>query len=383
MKIINKIFLLTIVFFTLLSCRKDELSPVGSVVKEVSLTSPSGNANYILTTATAQQTIFTLIWKSADFGYDTAISYSLELDKASGNFSNPQIFNLGTFAEFSNLTYEKTIKVIELNSMLLGSGGSIDISGSFKIRVVGTPSKQQVGAYNGLKTISAVFTFTATPYDTFGAFSRVFVAGNYGAASTYADWSGQDDGTSNSARLYSPTNGTNDYEGFVWMNVAAPEFKFTNPGWSNHKGKGATAGVLESPGSNILLSEGAGTYYITCKWNDNAYTVSKKQIAIIGAASGGWSNPLYMDFVTDSASPYYRMYTKNVTMVADEFLIRLNDDWSNKFGGITTTISDLELNAQNKIKLGGSNMKITTPGNYKVVLDIRNSANYNLRLIPL
>lgn len=381
MKILNKfIFSIFILFFTF-SCGKDELDPVGSVVKDVAITAPTANGNYVLSSAAANQTIFTLKWSSSNFGYNAAVNYSLELDKATGNFSAPQVTDLGNKYEYSNQVYEKAFTVIELNSILLGAGASIGTSQAFKMRIVAKPSKQQPGAHNGLQSISASVTFNATAYDTYADFTRIYVPGNYQNTSGYeSNWS-----PDKAPKLYSPTNGTAYYEGFVWMNNATPEFKFTpGPSWTGDKGDSGnpnTFTTLASPGNNIKPTNGAGTYFFTVRWGDNAYTIAKKQVAIIGNASGGWGNPIYMDFVIDPTSPYYRMFVKDVVMVADEFLIRLNDDWSDKFGGVTSTVSTLQVSAQNKVKQGGSNMRVPAAGNYKVVLDVRNSANYNLRLI--
>ena len=76
------------------------------------------------------------------------------------------------------------------------------------------------------------------------------------------------------------------------------------------------------------------------------------------------------------------MYTIDIALAADEFLIRLKDDWSVKMGTLSGNVENTSVGGQYKIKLNGGNMKVPTAGNYKVVLDIRNSANYNIRLMP-
>jgi hypothetical protein len=77
------------------------------------------------------------------------------------------------------------------------------------------------------------------------------------------------------------------------------------------------------------------------------------------------------------------MYTIDLALTSDEFLIRLKDDWSVKMGTVSGNTETTTTGSQYKIKLNGGNMKVPTAGNYKVVLDIRNSANYNLRLMPI
>jgi hypothetical protein len=135
--------------------------------------------------------------------------------------------------------------------------------------------------------------------------------------------------------------------------------------------------------SNIKPSTGAGTYFFTVNWNTGAYTMDLRQVSIIGAATpNGWGSGTPLTLDTNPSSPYYQMYTITLTLAADEFLIRLKDDWSVKMGTLSGSTENTTTGGQYKIKLGGGNMKVPTAGNYKVVLDIRNSANYNIRLMP-
>jgi hypothetical protein len=118
-------------------------------------------------------------------------------------------------------------------------------------------------------------------------------------------------------------------------------------------------------------------------WAAGTYTMDQRQVTIIGAATpNGWGSGTPLTFDTNPSSPYYQMYTANLTLAADNFLIRLKDDWSVKMGTVSGNLETVTTGGQYKIKLGGGDMKIPTAGNYKVVLDIRNSANYNLRLMP-
>lgn len=378
----KKIFLSLIIFAgaisSLVSCSNEDRDPVASVVQEIVLSTPAGG-NYVLTASTAANDVVVVKWSSADFGYSSAVTYSLEVVKEGVDFSKPQSFVLGSFNENSNSTYEKALTQRQLNSMLLGAGGAIGAEGNFKMRVVGTPSTQLASSSNGIKSVSQEVGFTGNPYDTYDEFDRIYVPGNYGGASTFADWA-----PDNAPRLFSANN-NGKYEGFVWMNNASPAFKFTpGPAWSGDKGD-----LTENPntfttlgGKDIKPVDGAGTYFFTVDWIAGTYTIGKRQVAIIGDATPAKWDPTYLDFDTDPASPYYRMYTKNLSLTSDKFLIRLKDDWSEKMGTISGNYEEVVVTTQNKIKLGGGDMKVPSAGNYKVVLDLNNSANYNLRLIP-
>lgn len=377
-KIFLSLIILTGAISLLVSCDDENRDPVASVVQDIILSTPAGG-NYVLSAPTASTDVVVIKWSSADFGYSSAVTYSLQVVKATDDFSNPQSFVLGSFNENSNSTYEKALTQKQLNSMLLGSGGSIGVEGAYKMRVMGAPSTQLASSSNGIKSVSQEVAFKGNPYDTFDEFDRIYVPGNYGGASTFADWA-----PDNAPRLFSANN-NGKYEGFVWINNASPAFKFTpGPAWSGDKGD-----LTENPntfttlgGKDIKPVDGAGTYFFTVDWIAGTYTIGKMQIGIIGSATpNGWDALTYLDFDTNPASPYYRMYTKDLALKAGDFLVRLKDDWSVKMGSASGNKETVTAGSQFKIKFSGGDMTVPATGNYKVVLDIRNSANYNLRLM--
>lgn len=379
-KIFLSLILLAGTLTSIVSCSDENLDPQASS-SSINMTSPTGGS-FVLTGTTASNNAFTASWTPAEFGFSSSVTYSLQAVKSSESFSSTsQSIVLGTFNSDASVN-EKAVTQRILNNLLLSAGGSIGTSGSFKLRIIGKPSTQLSSSTNGVSAVSNEVTITATPYDTFDEFQKLYLPGSYGGASTFADWSG----AGNSATIFSAGN-DGKYEGFVWMNVSNPEFKFnSDPTWSgNDKGESSADGSFTGNlgGSNIKPADGAGTYFFTVNWPALTYTMGKRQVAIIGQATpNGWGTPTYLTFDTNPASPYYRMYTIDLALTNDEFLIRLKDDWSVKMGTLSGNTENTTTGGQYKIKLNGGNMKVPTAGNYKVVLDIRNSANYNLRLMP-
>jgi hypothetical protein len=308
----------------------------------------------------------------------------LQVIKSTGNFNAPGTFPLGDYNVNTAIDLSKAITNRQLNAALLGAGGAIGTSQAYKVRVVGSPINQSSSTVAAYDVVSNEITITATAFDTFDEFARLYVPGNYQGASGYGNnWSPDSPSV---AKLYSAGN-NGVYEGFVWMNEATPEFKFTPvPSWSGDKGESSSSGAYSGQlgtANNIKPSTGAGTYFFNVNWNTGAYTMDLRQVSIIGAATpNGWGNGTPMTFDTNPSSPYYQMYTITLTLAKDEFLIRLKDDWSVKMGTLSGNAEDTTTGGQYKIKLGGGNMKVPTAGTYKVVLDIRNSANYNIRLMP-
>lgn len=384
-KIIISLILLTGTLASLVACSDETLDPVASVVKNTAVSSPAAGTDYILEAKTASKDAFTVKWSSVNFGYAAAVTYQLQIVKStSTNFdADAKTFDLGSFSEgLEETVHQGTLTQRELNGILLPAGGSPGEKSSYKFRVVASPAGQEVKGLNKLISKSGEVAFTATPYDTFDEFDKLYVPGNFGGASTYADWN-----PANAPKIYSPSN-DGKYEGFVWMNVASPAFKFTDDQtWTNDKGDTADpntfAALVHTNGKDIKPTGGAGTYFITVDWLKNTYSIAPRQVAVIGDATpSGWSAPTYLNYETNTASPYFRMYTKDLVLKAEGFLVRLADDWSVKMGTISGNKGTLVATSANKIKLNGGDMVVPAAGNYKIVLDIRNAANYNLRLIP-
>lgn len=384
--LIKKAFLLSFLAIGVMACSEDTIDPKANDSEVLNLTSPDGGS-YVLQSSAAGDEVFVARWTSADYGYQAAVNYKLQLVKASETFDGANVgsYDLGNFSSTSGASFEKSITVREFNSLVLGANGSIGSAESYKVRVVASVNGQLISSDNNLtNAVSQEVTLTATAYDTFDEFSRIYVPGNYQGNSGYgSDWSPDN---ANVAKLFSKAN-NGVYEGFVWMDNVTPAFKFTPvPSWTGDKGEndpsGAFSGVLGTA-SDIKPADGAGTYFFTVNWTALTYTMAKRQVAIIGQATpNGWGSPTYMTFDTNPSSPYYQMYTIDLALAADEFLIRLKDDWSEKMGTISGNTENTTTGSQYKIKIGGGNMKVPAAGNYKVVLDIRNSANYNIRLMP-
>jgi hypothetical protein len=398
----------------IVACEGPTTEPVGSVVKEINLVSPVSATNLILSANFANETATTIKWSGADFGYSAAVKYTLQIALAADpDFANAKTINLGSFNENSNLEHEYPITHKNLNLILTDLGGIIANSVNFKMKILGNPDVQLATNPNALFANSQEITFSATVYDKFDETVKIYVPGNFGANSTYADWNVDVAGTSNSPVIYTPLN-DGKYSGFVWMNSPSPQFKFANPDATNLNIKGfnaltSAAGVALMEGtikdvsdindaSNITVNPGnvnftgAGTYYITTDLIQNTYSIIKRKFSVIGQATG--NQPRVLDFVTDPASPYYRMYVNtNVNLAAGFFKISLKTSGfaaaADNFGTPTAGVNQVLLitpNAtstiNNKLSIGGGFYNNQNPGNYTIILDTKNSANYNLRVVP-
>ncbi|RAR74093.1 SusE domain-containing protein [Flavobacterium aciduliphilum] len=430
--IIKNVFLISIVLMGLNSCDKDMNNPNASNIANPNLISPSDGSTLVLNPNTYTATAMTVKWSSLDFGYDASVVYSLQIIKSSDSFDSdgvvPQVIGLGTYSENSNTTHQVDVSTTNLNLKLKALGANIGSVSSFKVRIFGKPAGQLDSSSNGLKAYTQTNIINSNVYDPIDEAAKLYVFGNFGAASSFADWDINTLGTSNSPIIYSSKN-NGIYEGFVYMNNALPKFKFANPTDTelNIKGVGtaytgtAVIGVNDSadppipfgntsgaigvstPGTlaastdvstgNVISppSPAAGSYFVKVNWTSNEYVILKRTMSVTGIATSNVAKAL--TYVTDPASPFYRMYVgENISLSAGSMYVQVKNlssaDGSKleRFGidnTITTLINSDNSSAmiKNKLKFGAANFTVTIPGVYTIILDLRNSANYNLRAI--
>ena len=386
-KIILNIIITITAVLLFISCETLAVDPVASLVTTINLSAPTSETQIKLDANLLNSEAIKVVYSSADFGYAAAINYSLEIDSINGNFDKPQTITLGNFNDVSTNIHEFVINHKKLNLTLnVLNKNEFNILNSFKIRVVGKPVGQMATSTNGLKAISEETVLKAITYDPLDETQKLFVPGNFGAASTFADWDFNDQGSGNSPVIYTAAN-DGKYSGFVWMNTSIPEFQFANPGPADQKGKNAAiAGGLIANGTNIVVpagtatTSGPGTYYLTANWILNTYTVNKTKVALSGAAMN--NTTVDLDFVTDASSPYYRMYTKAVTLKLGALKVLVSANGTSNLGVASGQNANLTQQTPNKLKLGALAYTNILPGNFLIVLDIKNAANYNLRVFP-
>lgn len=400
-KIMKKIFINIILIvgtlFSTVSCEKDFINPTASIVTGSTLVAPAEGATFNLNPGASTATAMTVKWSSVDFGYLASVKYVLQIVKSTDNFNNPQLITLGTFNENTNSVHELAITTKEINLILYNLEAPLGVTSSFKMRVYAQPAGQLDTSENGVRSYSAETTFKSNVYDPIDELPRIYCYGNFGAASSFADWDINTNGTSNSPPLYSPAK-DGKYSGFVFMNVASPLFKFANPTSTdlNIKGLGASAGTLLSSTDvstgNVISAPaplGDFTYFVTADWNSNTYTIIKRKLALRGTMTS--NIPVYLTYIVDAASPYYRMYVAtNVSLIANASgYIQLKDSSTlvDRMGiDNTNTVLQVSPNSssriKNKMKTGSSSFTVSTAGVYTVVLNLKNSGDYNLRVIP-
>ncbi|AYA36767.1 SusF/SusE family outer membrane protein [Hymenobacter oligotrophus] len=329
----------------LASCEKEEERAILAPKDVPGLTASATTLN--LSMASASQPAVTYNWTPSTFGYDAAVTYTLQFDKQSGDFSTPYEVAVG-----SALT--KTFTVAEINDLLISrlklTAGS---PAQVKVRVKSSVG-DKVAPLN-----SGVSTFTATPYLVVINYPSLYVPGNY------QGWT-----PATAPKISAFTNNPDSYEGYVNITDASPEFKFTSaPNWDNtNYGDGGTAGTLSSNGgAGNLKVTGPGYYRLKANTKSLTWENLKTTWGVIGSATPNeWNSdtPLTFDAATGT-------WSARVALKVGEIKFRANSDWGVNFGdgGNGAPVDAI-------LDYGGDNIKINTAGTYTVTLDLSKPGNY-------
>lgn len=149
---------------------------------------------------------------------------------------------------------------------------------------------------------------------------------------------------------YNATSGT--WAGGVHMTTGAFKFRANND-WGYNYGSDNADGNLQDGGANIPVAT-EGDYYVTLDLSHpNAYTYTANHWGLIGDATpGGWGTDTFMTW--DATN---QCMTVTADLTVGQFKFRANSDWGVNFGG--------DINA---LTQDGSNIDITTAGNYTIKL---------------
>lgn len=335
------LILLTIFGLVIFTSCEDDLGPVAnSDPGAPELSTPESGDTYTLSQDEADETLFTLEWSKSDFGFDAAVTYTIEMAEEGTDFENP--IEIG---EVNETSFEITVG--DMNNELLAAGFPADQEASVEIRVKGEVSDSMDPEY------SDPITLTFTPYFVEVDYPSIYVPGGYQSASGYGnDWTPED-----APALASPDD--NDrYEGYVYVADDDSEFKFTNErNWDDGDwGMSDTEGELESPGNNIPAD--AGYYKINVDLNNMTYELLNTDWGVIGDATpGGWDEDTDMEYDLDE-----KVWSVELELTEGEIKFRANDTWDDIDYG--------DNDADGTLNPGGDNIAVDDAGTYTIEMDL-------------
>ncbi|MDQ2720358.1 MAG: SusE domain-containing protein [Bacteroidota bacterium] len=311
------------------------------IVPITATVSPAGPL--VLAISNGSTTALSFSWNGTSYG-TFPFTYALQMDTAGGNFSNPQVFNTR-----SGLT--QNITVSNLNNAAILAGVKAGTAKDLIFRVV---------AFQGSNTTPSVISnLTTVNVTTYIPFLYLYVPGDY------QGWS-----PGSAPQLGATSPDLNNFEGYVNVSAGGSyEFKITNaPDW-NHVAYGGAPGTLSTSGGNLKWPKGAGYYYVKANPTALTWSALKTSWSIIGdAPPGGWNTDTPLTY--DVANNVWVI--NSVALTSNNLKFRANDDWGINLGGNLSSLN-----------YGGSNISISTAGNYKIVLDLSQPFKYTATLTKL
>jgi len=334
-----------------LSCSTDDVEnrPVIQGTDAAILQAPGDGSLYTLLPENAANQAERFVWSDANYGGDVQVTYTVEMDLEGANFANAQ--SLGSAISSNQLSVSEET----MNTAALALGATPFTPTAFEVRVKSTVGSDVSPLYSNVALI------TITPYTTEAP--KLYVVGNFLSASGYgADWT-----PANAVPIASTGFGQTDYEGYVYMNVPAVEYKFlpTNTSFDGDYGDDSSfSGVLLQEGEVNAQVTGPGYFLVKANTTALSYSVTPAEWGIIGSATPtAWDSDTNMTY-----DPATKLWSIQIPLIGgQEIKFRANDAWDLNFGddGVDGTLDG-----------GGANIAVPTSGTYTVTLDLSHPRAY-------
>jgi hypothetical protein len=341
------LFLAATVF---VACEKDETKVVMNNGTPSSL---SANASdFILTSDKAIDTIQVFEWTPSDYGFNAAITYSLQIAKQGSNFESPKEYVLGN-------KLKNSFTGGDINQVAVAAGLKFGVKGGMEARVKSTLSESVAPIY------SNVLNFTVTPYQVVIIYPSLWVPGSY------QGWNPA------TAPKISSILSNGIYEGYVNFVGSNIQFKLTShPDWNNsaYGWAGSTVmgnnvtGKMNTTGGNLFVPM-QGYYRLQANTLVNEWAATQTTWTIIGdapIASNNWTNDVPLTF-----DPVTNKWSAVVVCKAGGFKFRANADWGLNLG---------DTGGDQILEYNGDNLSIPAVGTYTITLDLQ-PGNYTYSIL--
>ncbi|MCU0467093.1 MAG: SusE domain-containing protein [Arcicella sp.] len=313
----------------LVACQKEEEKVIlnSSATPTITVSSPT----VVLSKEKPTESALTVSWVEPNYGFASAPTYNLLIDKKGGDFTKAVSIVAGK-------ELKKIFTNLELNTILLSLGLAPESASDVDIKVVSVLASKTTSS-------SAVFTLKATPFST-----KLDLSTTWGVVGSAANnWGATPD------LPFYKTSIANELVAYVTLIDGEIKFRQNND-WTVNLGsnKGSTS-VTAPNGDNIPVK--AGSYKISLNPVANTYKIEKYSWGVVGSAANDWGATPDLPLVYDPTVDYWRGV---VTLKDGEIKIRANNDWGTNFGG-----------SNGKLVAGGDNIAVKK-GTYLITADFKN-----------
>ncbi|MDQ6609417.1 MAG: SusE domain-containing protein [Bacteroidota bacterium] len=327
------------------------------------LTSTATNVTGTL--PTASQKALTFNWTPSFKGYSGVITYSIQYDSATKNFTSPQEVAVGA----SLLTKDMT--QAEINQTALNKNVTGGTSGKIEYRVKAVTAQGAI-AYSNPVSITI---------GTYVPLLRFYLPGSYQSATgNGTDW---DPPTAPEfIRDLRPGQLNKLYYMYIYLPANA-EFKVTQGrSWNINYG-GAAGSNLSSSGGNLSVAT-AGFYRISIDVVNMKYDIREGRMGFVGDAVGaGWNPPnVFPNYALGTAATNLFVGLTNFTVNGWKLID--NNAWNSGSNTADETRSYGTNGASGStLEVNGANMpNPSSAGRYRVIWDGRDVNNVKYEMSP-
>lgn len=364
MKKILNLSLISLLFFSIMSCSDDDNKTIATGMAAPVLISPEDGTSIVLDPDLQENPALTLVWNHGDYDVPTEITYNIEMAVADTDFET--VIMAGT-----TTNRVLTLTVADLNGIALEAGLAPYEEGSLDVRIAAS-----LGTNNAMPMNSNSIKVNITPYTTESP--KLYIRGNFTAASGYGpNWGDNTTPPFIQAEAY----GSPAFEGYIYFNDPAPEFKlipnavdFTGD-YGDADASGAS-GVLIQEGETNIKVPATGYYRVEANTDDLTYKLTATEWGIVGNSTpGGWDNSTPMTY-----DPETKKWTVTAVMTEQAapdngWKFRANNGWDINLGDAVLNQTD------GKLAYGGKNISITEAGTYVITLDLSNPRAYTYTIV--
>jgi hypothetical protein len=309
--ILTKFLVLSgVTLLMLSSCKKDGVLVTSNGGTPGALTASSTTPALNKNSLTDPTAVVTFTFTQPTYGFNAAVTNTLQIDAANDNWAKPMSVTLGT------KVLTQSYATADFNNLLLKLGLTGGVTTTVKVRIASAISSSITPVY------SNVVTLTVTP---FNLASWLYVTG------AFSNW--VNPGAAEDSLLSATGNGI--YVGIINFTAGNNQFLILPAKNWNHKY--ATSGsstpsttVSLDAGNNLNAPTAAGQYLVT--FNLNTGTISfalADYYSVIGDAAQGWSTDVPMKYINDGNGNW----AVTLPLVSTgSFKVRRNFDWTNSWG---------------------------------------------------
>lgn len=333
----------SIALLIMASCKKDEMKVTATSGTAGTLSANSTTLVLAKAKAADTTTVVSFKFSKADYGFNAAVTNTLQIDATADNWASPQSVTL-----LAN-TYSQGFSTNDFNSLLLRLNLPTGKASQISARIMYSASSSIKAVY------SNVVTLTVTPY---ALISYIYAPGMMQNTDASLQWQ-----PTTADSLVSAT-GNGIYTGYLHFS-AGDQFKFTPAkSWSASYGDAGSGKISLSSGTN-LTAPGAGLYQVTVDLNANTVTYTKFDHlwSVIGDGAQGWNPGNDVDMTFSINANAYQVTTALVKTGSIKF--RADHDWALSYGDVSPVNGQLTSS-------NGGNIAVPANGNYLISLSFGN-----------